>query len=507
MFSGYGIGYARVVNAQVHDSPGEPADQAAKKKGVRALFEKVNKTKALNNWLEDTALGELIGTGEKRDSAARPSVRQHRRGRRLPAFPAGHPAGEARDLHGRAAPSRPARGRARGEGRNNRGQHRHIGTRRSWHRERRPIAGRSSPAEAHPPAATPAAAKPPAGPAPPVPAPAGTGAGTGTDGDGEPADDDAQAGTEPGGPWPSLRKRPAVPASTAAEAAGEVDVTSTQPIPAATDGPASGNGPAGPHHPLAGQGRAGRRPLTGAPLPGAPLISRRPQVNPRLRSDPRLRVWIVRVIVMLVLFAGFTIWRDWRYGVTAAIIYAVADLVYRSKTTAPVPPAARVTSAQRYTRRRLKVLQPAGYLALHARKIPGTSHVIDHVVVGPAGVFTLDSQRLDRRLPLRAIGGMLYHGRTSMEGRVDHAKDESRQAGKLIADELGKRVRVKPVMVMYGPSTSWVIMAVKGVDVFDGSRIGTYFRRQTKLTAQYKLTSGQIAMVYAAAARALPPVN
>jgi len=242
-------------------------------------------------------------------------------------------------------------------------------------------------------------------------------------------------------------------------------------------------------------------------LSGVPLISRRPQVNPRLRADPRLRVWVTRIVIMLVLFAGFTLWRDWRYGVTAAIIYAAADLVYRSKTTAPVPPAARVTSAQRYTRRRLKVLQPAGYLALHARKIPGTNHVIDHVVVGPAGVFTLDSQRLDRRLPLRAIGGMLYHGRTSMEGRLDHAKDESRLTAKLLAGELGRKVRVKPVMVMYGPSISWVIIQVKGVDVFDGSRIGTYFRRQSKLTAQYKLTSGQIAMVFAAAARALPPVN
>ena len=338
-----------------------------------------------------------------------------------------------------------------------------------------------------------------------MPAPADAAAGTGTPGTGESARDEAQAeGTETSGPWPNLRKRSSVPA--AAEAA-ESDVTSTQPIPAATEGPGPGAEPSGPHHPRARQSLADRRPLTGPPLSGVPLISRRPQVHPRLRSDPRVRVWIARVIVMLLLFAGFTIWRDWRYGVTAAIIYAAADLVYRSKTTAPVPPAARVTSAQRYTRRRLKVLQPAGYMALHARKIPGTNHVIDHIVVGPAGVFTLDSQRMDRRLPLRAIGGMLYHGRTSMEGRLDHAKDESRQAAKLIADELGKRVRVKPVMVMYGPSISWVIMQFKGVDVFDGSRIGTYFRRQTKLAAQYKLTNGQIAMVFAAAARVLPPVN
>ncbi len=236
-------------------------------------------------------------------------------------------------------------------------------------------------------------------------------------------------------------------------------------------------------------------------------LASRPLVNPRLRADPRLRVWVIRSIVTFAVYLGFTIGLGWRYGVTAAVIYAAADTVYRSKTTAVVPPAARITSAQRFTRRRLKILQSAGYLALHARTIPGTRHVVDHIVVGPAGVFTLDSQRLDRRLPLRVIGGMLYHGRTSMEDRLEHAQHEAKHVASLIAAELGQRVRVRPAMVMYGPNISWVIMKVKGVDVFEGSRIGTYFRRQSKSTGEHRLNTGQIAMVFAAAARALPPLN
>jgi hypothetical protein len=237
-----------------------------------------------------------------------------------------------------------------------------------------------------------------------------------------------------------------------------------------------------------------------------PLTSR-PLVNPHLRNDPRLRVWIIRTVVAFVLLVGFTIWLNWRIGVTAAVIYIAADSVFRSKTSAVVPAGVRVTSAQRFTRRRLRVLQGSGYMALHARRIPGTSHIIDHVVVGPAGVFTIDSQRLDRRLPLRAMGGMLYHGRESMEGRFDHAVHEGKHAAKLIAAELGQRVRVRPAMVLYGPSISWVIMKVKGVDVFDGSRVGVYFRRETRAVARHRLNSSQIAMVLAAAARALPPLE
>jgi Nuclease-related domain len=241
-------------------------------------------------------------------------------------------------------------------------------------------------------------------------------------------------------------------------------------------------------------------------LNSRPLTSR-PLVNPHLRRDPRLKIWITRAIVAIVIMLGFTIGVSWRIGLTAAVIYVAADSVIRSKTTAVVPAGVRVTSAQRFTRRRLRVLQPAGYMALHARTIPGTRHVIDHVVIGPAGVFTLDSQRLDRRLPLRAIGGMLYHGKQSMEPRFDHATHEAKHAATLIARELGQRVRVKPVMVLYGPNFPWVIMKVKGVDVFDGSRVGTYFRRQTKAVAKHRLDASQIAMVLAAAARALPPLE
>ena len=204
-------------------------------------------------------------------------------------------------------------------------------------------------------------------------------------------------------------------------------------------------------------------------------------------------------------FIGFTIGLSWRIGLTAAVIYFALDMFFRSRTTAAiVPTSVRVTSAQRYTPAAGKVLQSAGYLSLHARTIPGTKHVVDHLVVGPAGVFTLDSQRMDKRLQLRAVGGMLYYGKESMESRLDHAQHEAGHAAKLIGAELGQRIRVRPGMVLYGPSISWVVMTVKSVDVFEGSRIGSYFRKQSKTTRGHHLDAKQIAMVYAAAERALP---
>ena len=136
----------------------------------------------------------------------------------------------------------------------------------------------------------------------------------------------------------------------------------------ATRAPRKGSGPPpGEDAKVAGrlQQRAhtkGNRALASS-LNARPLTSR-PLVNPHLRSDPRLRVRITRSIVAVVCFVGFTIGLNWRIGLTAAVIYIAADSIFRSRTTVVVPAGVRITSAQRFTRRRLRVLQPAGYLAL-----------------------------------------------------------------------------------------------------------------------------------------------
>jgi hypothetical protein len=236
----------------------------------------------------------------------------------------------------------------------------------------------------------------------------------------------------------------------------------------------------------------------------SPLASRQ-IVNPRLGDDPRLRIWIIRIIVAIVVYFGFLFWHGWRLGLTAAAIYVAGDMLFQSRHLTVVPASARVTVAQRNTRRRLKMLEPLGYISLNARTIPGTTHVIDHLVIGPGGIFAVDSERLDDRLQIRARGGKLFYGKDNMEPRLDHAHMEADHAARLIAAQLGRRVRVQPAMVIYGPALPWVVLRFNGVDVFDGGRVGTYFRRQSKETRQRQLSSSEIAKVFSAAAHALPP--
>jgi len=202
------------------------------------------------------------------------------------------------------------------------------------------------------------------------------------------------------------------------------------------------------------------------------------------------------------------VWQGWRFGLTAAALVAIIDTVYRSRTTSVIPAAIRVTSAQRRTKRRLFLLRTSGYVALHRRAIPGSDSVIDHLVIGPGGIFAVDSERWDRRLPVRSnSAGLLYHGPFSQKDRLKHANWEAAQAARLLSKALGEPIAVRPAMAIYGPTIPWIVATLDGVDVFSGRRVGKYFRRQNRTNRANRLDAGQVEDIHVAAATALPPAH
>jgi Nuclease-related domain len=251
-------------------------------------------------------------------------------------------------------------------------------------------------------------------------------------------------------------------------------------------------GAAGPDAP----GAAGDRPAADhVPSPGSALTS--------LMADPRMPIWIRRVMLSAAVGTVAGVLLDWRFGLTAAVVLAILDTVHRSRTTAVIPAAVRVTSAQRRTRRRLRRL--SRYRTLHGRAVPGSNCIIDHLVIGPAGMFAVDSERWDRRLPVRATqGGQLFHGPYSQTGRLKHAQLEAGEAARLISAELGRTVRVRPAMVIYGPTVPWTVARISGVDVFSGRRLRRYLRAQARAGKAQRLERPDVQRIAAAAERALP---
>lgn len=209
-----------------------------------------------------------------------------------------------------------------------------------------------------------------------------------------------------------------------------------------------------------------------------------------LSANPRMRTWQRRAIIAVIagLIAGFLL-HDWRWGLTLAVLAAIADTIYRSRTSYRGPAGVRLTRAQKRTARQLSSLERKGYRTMHSLAIPDSVEQIDHLVVGRAGVFSIDSEDWDRRMPVRTSSHrQLWHGPHDMRHRLEHAQWEADQAAALLSAELGSTVMVRPAMAVYGPKIPWDVATIRDVDVFSGPRLRKYLRsrsrhRDTKLAS------------------------
>lgn len=223
----------------------------------------------------------------------------------------------------------------------------------------------------------------------------------------------------------------------------------------------------------------------------------------QLAANPRMRVWELRVVVAVVILGVFWYLVSWKLGLTLAIVAIIADTIYRARKS--YAGKIRLTAAQRRTRRQLTKLGRAGYLAMHARPIPESQDQIDHLVVGPAGVFAIDSEDWDKRLAVRTKKGtQLWHGPFSKKDRLQHAQWEAQRAADLLSGAIGKPVTVRPAMAVYGPRIPWDVATIREVDVFSGPRLRKYLRRRARQGEVRPLTDEEIERIFKAANEAFP---
>jgi hypothetical protein len=223
----------------------------------------------------------------------------------------------------------------------------------------------------------------------------------------------------------------------------------------------------------------------------------------QLAANPRMRVWELRVAVAVVILGLFWYLVSWKLGLTLAIVAIIADTTYRARKD--YAGKIRLTAAQRRTRRQLTKLGRAGYLAMHARPIPESQDQIDHLVVGPAGVFAIDSEDWDKRLAVRTKSGkQLWHGPFSKKDRLQHAQWEAQRAADLLSGAIGKPVIVRPAMAVYGPRIPWDVATIREVDVFSGPRLRKYLRRRARQGEVRPLTDEEIERIFKAANEAFP---
>jgi hypothetical protein len=127
---------------------------------------------------------------------------------------------------------------------------------------------------------------------------------------------------------------------------------------------------------------------------------------------------------------------------------------------------------ERRTARLLDPLERHGWAILHDLAVPGSRANIDHLMIGPGGVFVIDSKQYRGRLQLDP-SGRLWHGRYPLAPTLRAVSFEADQAALVLTDP---DVVVVPIVAVHGAQVPWGKVVVEGVPVVTARRLPSMLR-------------------------------
>jgi hypothetical protein len=127
---------------------------------------------------------------------------------------------------------------------------------------------------------------------------------------------------------------------------------------------------------------------------------------------------------------------------------------------------------ERRTARLLAPLERQGWAILHDLAGPGSRANIDHLVIGPAGVFVIDSKQYRGRLHVDPMG-RLWHGRYPLAPVLRTVSFEAHQAAQILPDP---GVAVVPIVAVHGAQVPWGKVVTDGVPVVAAGRLPSMLR-------------------------------
>jgi hypothetical protein len=144
---------------------------------------------------------------------------------------------------------------------------------------------------------------------------------------------------------------------------------------------------------------------------------------------------------------------------------------------------------ERATARRLHRLERQGYTVLHDLQVPGSHANLDHLAIGPAGVFIIDSKYYRGPLQLGADGMLWYAGYPLAQQLATDVWATLRITEAL---QLPPDVPVRPLMVIHRAPIPWGGLTVAGVEVIPPSALTDALSRDAVLpAAQVEIIAGQ----------------
>jgi hypothetical protein len=131
----------------------------------------------------------------------------------------------------------------------------------------------------------------------------------------------------------------------------------------------------------------------------------------------------------------------------------------------------RGAAGEQRTARLLGPLERQGWVVLHDLAVPGSRANLDHLVIGPGGVFVVDSKQFRGRLQLDP-SGRLWHGRYPLAPTLRAVSFEADRAAQVLADSHV----VVPIVAVHGAQVPWGKVVTQGVPVVSARRLPSMLR-------------------------------
>jgi hypothetical protein len=134
------------------------------------------------------------------------------------------------------------------------------------------------------------------------------------------------------------------------------------------------------------------------------------------------------------------------------------------------------------TGRLLEPLTAEGFRILHDRKIPGSRANIDHIVIGPPGIYVVETKSLGGSLQIRD-DEVFVSGRRRTK-MIDEVKREALAVQTALADEIAAHGRtVSPIICVHRADLPWLRSEVAGVRIVSGKDLVNRLREADHLLA------------------------
>jgi hypothetical protein len=131
----------------------------------------------------------------------------------------------------------------------------------------------------------------------------------------------------------------------------------------------------------------------------------------------------------------------------------------------------RGAAGEQRTARLLAPLERQGWAVLHNLAVPGSRANLDHLMIGPGGVFVIDSKHYRGRLQLDP-SGRLWHGRYPLTAVLPAVSFEADRAAQVLADPQV----VVPIVAVHGAQVPWGKVVTQGVPVVSARRLPSMLR-------------------------------